>query len=258
MKRSLFLCEILLLALLVSCADARTAVVTTPQLVMSTEDEELQSPLHFEPDHIDMGSIKEGEKAVAYLRVRNSSSQFEQITKVQTSCGCSVAKPESYILMPGSFTRIQVVIDTFAKREGVKKWVIITDGEGRSSRAWLTLNVKRNPHLVAKGRSIFDGKCASCHAQPAEGLVRAPDIFAAVCAMCHGDRAVGGYAPSLRSWHDAKQLARVIAEGTGSQHMPAFLHDAGGPLSRQQIASLSGWLSELDGEGKKHYKSDPQ
>jgi len=38
----------------------------------------------------------------------------------------------------------------------------------------------------------------------------------------------------------------VITNGVGSQHMPGFAVDKGGPLTEAQIFTLSQWLSTLD------------
>lgn len=222
------------------------AAVQQPESVASIGKSPSQpSPLVFEPDHVDLGSVKEGDDAVTYLRVRNTGDAVAEIAQVETSCGCSVAEPEERILMPDGFTRINVTIDTFAKQNGVTKWVVITDLQGRTSKAWLKLTVLENPHLQVKGRTIFDGKCGACHFAPAEGKVDGPAIYKAVCAMCHGAEGEGAGAPSLRG-RDAGLLAAIIAEGAGTQHMPAFARERGGPLSKQQVAILSQWLSKLD------------
>jgi len=204
------------------------------------------SVLVFEPDHIDIGTVKEGEEAIGFLRVRNAGSAMANIVSVETSCGCSVAEPEQRLLMPGGFTRIKIVVDTFAKQGEAKKWVQLTDDEGHRSRAWVTLHVQPNPHLDGASRSIFQGKCAACHYEPAKGKVSGADIYQAVCVMCHGRDREGVSGPSLQHHNDADALFGVIANGVGSQHMPGFAVDNGGPLTLKQVAALSQWLSMLD------------
>ncbi len=203
------------------------------------------SPLVFEPPELDMGQVREGEKAVARLLVRNSGDAIENIVELTTSCGCSVAEPEQRIVMPGGFTTVTVSIDTFAKQNAVRKWVELTDAHGRKSRAILHLRVLENPHLQAGNRSIFSGQCAACHAEPARGKRQGPEIYAAVCAMCHGEDGKGGYAPALVGHENAEALAILIAQGTGSRHMPGFARQRGGPLSPEQIEALSRWLAGL-------------
>ncbi|MFQ5345825.1 MAG: DUF1573 domain-containing protein [Mariprofundus sp.] len=204
------------------------------------------SALMFEPDHVDFGAVKEGEEVIGYMRVRNAGNSMRNIVAVETSCGCSVAEPEQRLLMPGDFTRIKVVVDTFAKQGAARKWVMLTDDAGHHSKAWLTLHVQPNPHLDASARSIFQGKCAACHYEPARGKVAGAEIYQAVCAMCHGSEREGVSGPSLKYHRDRKVLEAVIANGVGSQHMPGFALDQGGPLTAAQISTLSQWLSTLD------------
>ena len=224
--------------LIVACAQTQSPP--------SVENNELPSLLVFEPDHVDMGSVKEGDEAVVFLRVRNAGDVMANIVAVETSCGCSVAEPEQHLLMPGGFTRIKVVVDTFAKQGEAKKWVQLTDDLGNTSKAWLKLQVQANAHLDVSSRSIFKGKCAACHFDTAKGKVKGSALYGAVCSMCHGAKAEGMSGPSLRHHNDTSVLADLIAHGTGSHHMPGFALDQGGPLNEKQILALSEWLSRLD------------
>jgi len=72
------------------------------------------------------------------------------------------------------------------------------------------------------------------------------EIYTAVCVMCHGVGAQGAYAPSLRAINDEDVLSELIANGTGSHHMPAFTQKKGGPLTQKQISALAKWLISLD------------
>ncbi len=213
---------------------------------MSEPEDARASSLIFEPQQLDMGEVMEGEKAISFLRIRNTGSTMAQIVAVQASCGCTAVVPESRLLMSGQFTRVRVEIDTFAKMDQVKKWVELTDGEGRKSRAWLLLRVRANPHLDRTSRSLFDGKCRACHYDPAQGKHSGMAIYQAVCAMCHGERGQGAYAPKLAGHHDASVLQALIAQGTGSRHMPGFSRAAGGPLDEKQLRLLVDWILALD------------
>jgi len=215
-----------------------------PQKPVATAVFTNDSVLVFEPDHVDIGTVKEGEDAVGFLRVRNAGDTMANIVSVETSCGCSVATPEENLLMPGSFTRIKVTVDTFAKQGEAKKWILLTDDAGHRSKAWLTLHVQPNPHLAASTRSIFTGKCAACHFDPAKGKVTGVAIYQAVCAMCHGQDRQGVSGPSLKNHHDEHILSGIISHGVGSQHMPGFSVASGGPLSDSQIAALAHWLAK--------------
>jgi len=203
------------------------------------------SPLVIQPANMDMGEVMEGKEAKATLFLRNTGPFPVHVSKVESSCGCTAVTPDTRELAPGGFTPLHVRVDTTAKQGAVKKSITVFDSQGGKAQAWLTLRVKPNPHMGAmKGKGIFDGKCASCHAEPAKGKVAGDAIYKSVCAMCHGKKAEGAYAPGLRG-RDAAFLSATLVEGLGRQ-MPSFARENHGPLSAAQIASVSTWLSGLD------------
>jgi len=203
------------------------------------------SPLVIQPARMDMGEVVEGKEAKATFFLRNTGSLPVHVSRVESSCGCTAATPETRELAPGAFTPLHVRVDTTAKRGMVKKSITVFDSQGGTAQAWLTLAVKPNPHTGAmQAKSIFDGKCAACHAEPAKGKVRGFAIYRAVCAMCHGEKAEGVYAPGLRG-RDAAFLSSTLVNGLGRK-MPSFSRKKSGPLTKVQIANVSKWLSELD------------
>jgi len=202
--------------------------------------------LVFDPMELDMGTVLEGEKATATLLIRNNGEGLAQIVKVDSSCGCTTVEPETRMLLAGAFTPLHVEVDTFGKLGDIRKSITMTDQYGNQSTAWLSLHVKMNPHAMGKNRSIFDGKCAACHAEPARGKLMGLEIYAAVCVMCHGVGAKGAYAPSLLAIDDEDGLSALIANGTGTHHMPAFAKEKGGPLSVEQVSALAKWIISLD------------
>ncbi len=231
-------------------AVASNEMTTAPVQQSFVQYPPIQQPLpalSFQPEVLDMGSVLEGEKAEAELLLRNGSDKSIFITKVEASCGCTAAEPESRVLEPGGFTRMKVSIDTSAKLEMVNKSIRVEGSGGEVATAILHLTVRPNPHAEKmKLKGIFDGECASCHFTPAKGKTSGADIYAAVCAMCHGAKAEGGYAPKLRGFPDADVLLSLIQNGTGSRHMPGFSTKEGGPLDESQIRALQGWLLSLD------------
>lgn len=210
----------------------------------ASASEQVAHGLVIEPAKVDLGVTLEGEDATTTLLLRNASDESIYISRVETSCGCTTAEPDSRILAPGAFTQLRVRIDTRGKIGRVEKSVTVTDDKGHQAQAMLSLTVRSNPHLGMKsGRSIFAGKCASCHSEPARGKRHGAEIYAAVCAMCHGVQAEGGYAPSLRGRNTAL-VQNTLFHGMG-RHMPAFSRTKGGPLTGAQIRALSHWLSTL-------------
>jgi len=223
---------------LMACGDEHASAV--PDVVENT------SSLVFDPAQLDLGEVEEGEKVTATLLIRNNGQGFKQIVKVESSCGCTTAEPETRMLAGGGFTPLHIAVDTLGKTGDIRKSITMTDQYGVQTVAWLTLHVKDNPHAMGEKRSVFDGKCATCHAEPAKGKVIGSEIYAAVCVMCHGGDAKGAYAPSLRKFKDLEILSAVISNGTGSHHMPAFAKEKGGPLSNMQINTLAKWVISLD------------
>ncbi len=221
------------------------AVLTTLFLSVVAYAEPLPL-LHLQPGVLDMGSVKEGEEAKGTLFIRNNSDSMITIVDVQTSCGCTVAEPKSRVLAPGAFTELEVIIDSTIKQGEVKKEVVVTDSAGHVEKAVLKLTVTENPHLVRKGRGLFDGKCAACHFDPVQGKTTGRAIYGAACLMCHGEGASGAYAPALTGHDDATALQQLISHGTGSPQMPGFAIDEGGPLTQKQIFTLSKWLLSLE------------
>ena len=128
----------------------------------------------------------------------------------------------------------------------MSKEVRITDSLGHVAIATVKLNVTENPHLIRKGRGIFDGKCAACHFDPVQGKKTGKAIYDAACLMCHGEEAKGAYAPALIGHEDETALQYLISHGTGSPQMPGFAVSENGPLTKKQVFILSKWLLSLD------------
>ncbi len=221
---------------------------STMQQQASSPDMPLLSanvPFMIQPQHLDMGTVIEGKPAHARLLVRNTGMLPLHIASVESSCGCTVGLLGSHEVPPGSFTTLDISIDTTGKGEAIEKKVSVVDVMGQRADAWLALRVVNNPHLGRMaGQGIFRGKCASCHAGPARGKTHGEDIYAAVCAMCHGKAGKGAYAPKLRGL-DAKFVRTTLQHGINSR-MPAFSTAYGGPLTARQIAEVARWLSGVD------------
>jgi len=203
--------------------------------------------LHIQPEVYQLGDIKEGEVAVATFLIRNNHSLPIELVDIQTSCGCTAAEPESFVIMPNDFTQLRVTVDTTAKQSNIKKSITVRDSLGNEATALLTFNVVKNPHLSLnrKIQGIFDGKCASCHYEPLLKQQSAAELYAVGCAMCHGVNAEGEYAPKLRGYSSLSALKAIISHGVGKPQMPGFSQKNGGPLTSEQITELSKWLVSL-------------
>ncbi|MDQ6978202.1 MAG: DUF1573 domain-containing protein [Ghiorsea sp.] len=203
--------------------------------------------LHIQPEVYQLGDIKEGEEAVATFLIRNNHTQSIELVDIQASCGCTAAEPDSYVIMPNTFTQLKVTVDTTAKQSNIKKSITVKDSLGNEASAILQFNVVENPHLSLnrKIKGIFDGKCASCHFEPLLKQQSVAKLYEVGCAMCHGADAEGGYAPKLKGYASLSALKSIISDGVGKPQMPGFAQKNGGPLTQVQIEALSKWLVDL-------------
>jgi len=210
--------------------------------------------LDVQPEVYSLGDIEEGEAAIATFFVRNNHGVPVEIVDIQASCGCTSAEPDSYTIMPGSFTQLRVAVDTTAKQNDIKKSVFIVDSLGAKTTAFLNFNVVSNPHKKLKSdaafkvKGIFDGQCASCHFEPLLHESAPTALFKKGCAMCHGEQARGAYAPKLAGYASLSSLKSIISQGVGKPQMPGFSQQHGGPLTDKQISDLAVWLAALPAE----------
>jgi len=236
------ICSVLFFSCWVWAAPMPFVVQNQGQVVSSGEP----SQLIFDPSELHLGHVVEGEPLSVDLLIRNNGMDTNQIVHIESSCGCTSVEPAERMLAAGEFTTLHIKIDSFGKTGDVKKSVVLTDQYGNQSTVWLYLHVTTSAHNLNEGRTIFDGACASCHFAPAQGKQSGRAIYEAVCVMCHGQKGEGGYAPRLAGHRDAFVLQQLIAHGMGSQYMPAFAQEKGGPLSSSQIIALSQWIISLD------------
>ncbi|MDX8409040.1 MAG: c-type cytochrome [Mariprofundales bacterium] len=230
--------RILLFTLLLSgCQQDKTKTLAPADAAPATS-----TTLYLDPPQLDLGEVDGSKPIQATLLLRNISDQATMVGSVQSSCGCTNVHLETALLPPQGFSPLHVTIDPFAKRGKVDKLVTITDQSGAITRSTITMQVRPSPHAMGKGKSLFAGKCAACHATPARGLRQGKALYDAVCAMCHGSNGRGGYAPTIRD-KSADTLSAIITHGAGNPAMPAFGRKHGGPLSTAQIRALTSWLS---------------
>lgn len=101
----------------------------------------------------DFGKLWQDEKAEFELTVKNEGTADLTIKEVRTTCGCTVAQPERYVIPPGESTTIKVKYDTHGKQGDVSSKVIIASNDPRRGRE---LN---NDHLPAEpGEAYFNVK----------------------------------------------------------------------------------------------------
>lgn len=204
----------------------------------------------------DLGTIKTDSNVEYTFYIYNIGGKHLRITKVDTSCGCTVADITKKVIPPGDFAMLKTKLDTSIKLGKIKKTITIysNDGQHPETELYLTGNVvfqmKGHEKMAVKDPLVlFQGECATCHVDKGKGRV-GKDLFVADCAMCHGLNGEGvlDIAPSLltRNYKDEATLAHVrdvIANGSkNSPEMPPFGQVKGGPLNEEEVESLVRYL----------------
>lgn len=77
----------------------------------------------FEPEHLDLGSVPEGELVRRSVRFVNTGSRQLWVTWVQTSCGCTVAQPRSRRLDPGTSGELTIEYQPGSAGEPIRQTV---------------------------------------------------------------------------------------------------------------------------------------
>jgi mono/diheme cytochrome c family protein len=97
---------------------------------------------------------------------------------------------------------------------------------------------------LADRQAIFKGDCVKCHVDKGVGKMGA-ELYAADCGICHDAEHRAAMVPDLKVPRSPRDLAfwqKWIMEGKPGTMMPAFAQAHGGPLTQEQIDSLTLYL----------------
>jgi mono/diheme cytochrome c family protein len=214
---------------------------------------------------------KPGDSSAPFTFVVTNVSQSEVlITSLRSTCGCTMAQlpplpAAPYKLQPGSNVLINVTMDLRGKAGAVSKTVHVDTSVG-STPLVVLVNIPPpaataaagDPHgakamgnraqniqnALADRQAIFKGDCASCHVQKGVGKF-GQELYAASCGICHDAEHRAAMVPDLKVPRSERDLAfwqKWIMEGKPGTLMPAFAQAHGGPLTQEQIDSLTTYL----------------
>ena len=214
-------------------------------------------------------NAKQGESGASFtFTVTNVSAREVVINRLSTSCGCTVAQLPTtpYKLVPGSNVSISASMDLRGKFGTVTKTISVDSSAGFKS---LTVSanipqaapVANNPHTpgaqnsmgdrakniqnaLADRQAIFKGDCRSCHVDKGVGKM-GHELYAASCGICHDAEHRAAMVPDLKVPRSERDLAfwqKWIMEGKPGTLMPGFAQIHGGPLTQEQIDSLTVYL----------------
>lgn len=182
------------------------------------------------------------------------------IDHVKASCGCTTAKlPATPWHIPpggsgevgaqvnlagkmGTFTKTLTFFTTVGNRIVTLKVTMPTAG----ADAALPTVDRKAAMAQAKGdpQAIFKADCAKCHVDKGARAF-GQDLYAADCAICHESSHRDSVVPDLHALKiptDRDYWKTMISFGKPHTMMPGFAKSQGGPLSDEQIASLSAYL----------------
>ena len=213
-------------------------------------------------------NAKQGDVSAPFTFVVTNVSKTEvSINGLHTSCGCTVAQLPTtpYVLPPGSNVTINVTMDLRNKAGQVTKAVNVDTTVGPKSLL-VKVNIPQAPapapaaaqaafpamndrakniqSALADRQSVFKGDCAKCHVEKGVGKL-GKELYDASCGICHDSEHRAAMVTDLkvpRSERDLTFWQKWIAEGKAGTMMPAFATAQGGPLTQEQIDSLSIYL----------------
>lgn len=212
---------------------------------------------------------KPGEATAPFtFYVTNVSSAPIAITSLRTSCGCTVAQlpplpAEPFKLGAGSNAPINVSMDLRGKVGTVMKSINVETSAGAKSlmvrvnmpateptvtaapaQPGMPDRAKNIQSALADRQAVFKGDCASCHSEKGKGKM-GQELYTASCGICHDSAQRAAMVPDLKVPRSPRDLAfwqKWIMEGKPGTMMPAFAQLHGGPLTQEQVDSLTVYL----------------
>jgi mono/diheme cytochrome c family protein len=196
------------------------------------------------------------------FKVTNSADSEVIISRVQTSCGCTVAKTPPYPWHVGGHSNdsMQVSVNLAAKTGTFTKAITVFATGFPNQVLMVTIHMPDSPEAMrmmnlrsalTDRQQVFKGDCARCHMAPTEGKM-GEELFTTACGICHDPKGPGEtratMVPDLRALNHPTDYAfwkMIVTVGKPGTLMPAFGSVAGGPLTDAQVDSLAKTLTGL-------------
>lgn len=187
------------------------------------------------------------------FQLTNTSPVDAVVTLVKPSCGCTTAQlpPIPWTIAPGGDGKIEFAVDVTGKSGTLLKTVSV---ESTAGSVTLQINITMPDTKVERARNVmiattnrqavFTDNCARCHAAPATAKM-GEELYRAACGICHEATERAAVVPNLQKLQhptDAEFWRTWIAHGKPQTLMPAFAQSEGGPLTGEQIDSLTDYL----------------
>jgi len=110
-------------------------------IIFATGFAQLMGPkLLVQPINHDFGTIEQGEKVSHVFVLTNNGGDLLTILNVQTSCGCTAAKPDKNELAPGESTNLKVTFNSQGRHGAQKKNITIKSNDPENPLLKLTIS----------------------------------------------------------------------------------------------------------------------
>lgn len=215
--------------------------------------------LAFDAETKEFNATNHEPQATFTFNLTNISAAEITINGVATSCGCTVARMPvlPWKLVAGDTGQIPVTMNLAGKIGTVFKTLTVNTDKGAKVLTVKTIitppppaamtetDRARNLELAKVNRqAVFQGDCARCHVQPAIGKM-GHELYTAACGICHEGEHRNAMVTDLHALKietNADYWKMMVTHGKAGTAMPAFAIAEGGPLSDDQIASLTEYL----------------
>ena len=190
-------------------------------------------------------NIYSGQRVIRTVPIKNISKSDVMIKVIKTSCGCTKGVVNQKKISPGRTVDLKVTLSTSGKSGFISKSLrIYLENQKRFYKVSISGVVKKLPGKhMAMTESIFKGKCISCHVTPTlnkEGR----ELYLGACATCHGIFREGHSALKLKDTKHSEKILKLIIQNGNDAGMPGFGKSKQGPLSYNQIDSLTHFLKQ--------------
>ena len=195
--------------------------------------------LTVEKDFHNFGNVTEGQIIRHQFTLKNTGSSPLHISKINVSCGCTVASLDKYSYAPNEQGKLTIDVDTRDKLGMIHKTISLYLDQGRPKKLTLSLfaNVKPAPHPNKKNHQpvTLDPACKSCHTTTNKNL-QGKALYDTLCLFCHQKNAQDILTQQTEG------LDYVIRYGLKGTAMPPYQNNVSPPLTDTQINSLIHYL----------------
>jgi len=105
--------------------------------------------LSVEPQSLDFGTMEQHEAKQSFLTLTNTGSAELNITKVHSTCGCTVATPAKNVLMPGESTRVDVTFNSENYQGDQIKYITIASNDPALTKKEIMIRAHIHVPLLA-------------------------------------------------------------------------------------------------------------